>query len=85
MFFILVIRWLCFINKGCHPLDPILSSVMEDPVLLPTSNTIVDRSTIRAHLLGDTRDPFSRAPLSMDMVEPGKAFDIDMKSIYTVL
>ncbi|CDH50642.1 ubiquitin conjugation factor e4 [Lichtheimia corymbifera JMRC:FSU:9682] len=51
-------------------LDPILSSVMEDPVLLPTSNTIVDRSTIRAHLLGDTRDPFSRAPLSMDMVEP---------------
>lgn len=45
---------------------------MEDPVLLPTSNTIVDRSTIRAHLLGDTRDPFSRAPLSMDMVEPGK-------------
>lgn len=49
---------------------------MEDPVLLPTSNTIVDRSTIRAHLLGDTRDPFSRAPLSMDMVEPGKAFDM---------
>lgn len=50
--------------------DPILSSVMEDPVLLPTSNTIVDRSTIRAHLLSDTRDPFSRAPLTMDMVQP---------------
>lgn len=45
---------------------------MEDPVLLPTSNTIIDRSTIRAHLLSDTRDPFSRAPLSMDMVIPGK-------------
>ncbi|KAI9269014.1 ubiquitin elongating factor core-domain-containing protein [Phascolomyces articulosus] len=53
-------------------LDPILSSVMEDPVLLPTSGTIVDRSTIRAHLLSDTRDPFSRAPLTMEMVEPGK-------------
>jgi hypothetical protein len=45
---------------------------MEDPVLLPTSSVIVDRSTIRAHLLGDTRDPFNRMPLSMDMVEPGK-------------
>lgn len=55
---------------NCLFLDPILSSVMEDPVLLPTSNTIVDRSTIRAHLLGDTRDPFSRAPLTMDMVQP---------------
>lgn len=45
---------------------------MEDPVLLPTSGVIVDRGTIRAHLLGDTRDPFNRTPLSMDMVEPGK-------------
>jgi ubiquitin conjugation factor E4 B len=45
---------------------------MEDPVLLPTSHTIVDRSTIRAHLLGDTRDPFNRAPLTMDMIVPGK-------------
>ncbi|KAI8149698.1 ubiquitin elongating factor core-domain-containing protein [Fennellomyces sp. T-0311] len=54
-------------------LDPILSSVMEDPVLLPTSGTIVDRSTIRAHLLSDTRDPFSRAPLTMEMVQPGKS------------
>ncbi|KAF7721031.1 hypothetical protein EC973_005541 [Apophysomyces ossiformis] len=51
-------------------LDPIFFSLMEDPVLLPTSSVIVDRSTIRAHLLGDTRDPFNRAPLSMDMVQP---------------
>ncbi|KAI8381300.1 ubiquitin elongating factor core-domain-containing protein [Radiomyces spectabilis] len=52
-------------------LDPIFFTLMEDPVLLPTSGVIVDRSTIRAHLLGDTRDPFNRAPLSMEMVEPG--------------
>ncbi|KAG0749651.1 hypothetical protein G6F57_002879 [Rhizopus arrhizus] len=51
-------------------LDPIFFSLMEDPVLLPTSSVIVDRSTIRAHLLGDTRDPFNRMPLSMDMVQP---------------
>ncbi|KAG0172642.1 hypothetical protein DFQ30_009975 [Apophysomyces sp. BC1015] len=50
--------------------DPIFFTIMEDPVLLPTSSVIVDRSTIRAHLLGDTRDPFNRAPLSMDMVQP---------------
>jgi ubiquitin conjugation factor E4 B len=47
-------------------------TLMEDPVLLPTSNNIVDRATIRTHLLGDTRDPFNRLPLSMDMVLPGK-------------
>lgn len=47
---------------------------MEDPVLLPTSSVIVDRGTIRAHLLGDTREPFNRMPLSMDMVEPGKGY-----------
>ncbi|KAL9552599.1 hypothetical protein MBANPS3_003682 [Mucor bainieri] len=51
-------------------LDPIFFTLMEDPVLLPTSQVIVDRGTIRAHLLGDTRDPFNRMPLSMDMVEP---------------
>ncbi|KAI8084119.1 ubiquitin elongating factor core-domain-containing protein [Gilbertella persicaria] len=48
-------------------LDPIFFTLMEDPVLLPTSSVIVDRSTITAHLLGDTRDPFNRKPLSMDM------------------
>ncbi|KAI8081622.1 ubiquitin elongating factor core-domain-containing protein [Halteromyces radiatus] len=51
-------------------LDPIFFSLMEDPVLLPTSGIIVDRSTIRAHLLSDSRDPFNRAPLQMDMIQP---------------
>ncbi|KAL0082191.1 ubiquitin elongating factor core-domain-containing protein [Phycomyces blakesleeanus] len=51
-------------------LDPLFFTLMEDPVVLPTSGVIVDRSTIRAHLLGDTRDPFNRTPLSMDMVQP---------------
>ncbi|GAA5817498.1 hypothetical protein MFLAVUS_011046 [Mucor flavus] len=50
-------------------LDPIFFTLMEDPVLLPTSGVIVDRGTIRTHLLGDTRDPFNRTPLSMDMVQ----------------
>ncbi|KAI8978027.1 ubiquitin elongating factor core-domain-containing protein [Pilobolus umbonatus] len=63
-------------------LDPIFFTLMEDPVLLPTSGVIVDRSTIRAHLLGDTRDPFNRKALSMDMVESGK---LVCMSIYSVI
>ncbi|GBG33867.1 Ubiquitin conjugation factor E4 A [Hondaea fermentalgiana] len=51
-------------------LDPIMQEVMEDPVLLPTSNAIVDRSVIEQHLLNDPKDPFNRMPLSQDMLEP---------------
>ena len=30
----------------------------------------MERSTIARHLLSDQSDPFNRAPLTMDMVEP---------------
>lgn len=49
-------------------LDPIMATLMLDPVILPTSRTTVDRSTIRSHLLSDPHDPFNRAPLSIDDV-----------------
>ncbi|KAF9013252.1 ubiquitin elongating factor core-domain-containing protein [Cyathus striatus] len=51
-------------------LDPLMFTVMKDPVLLPSSRTIVDRSTIKSHLLSDTKDPFNRAPLTIDDVVP---------------
>jgi len=51
-------------------LDPLLMSVMEDPVRLPTSGKIMDRSVITQHLLNDKTDPFNRQPLSEDMLEP---------------
>eukprot|EP00698_Gefionella_okellyi_P019961 TRINITY_DN6206_c0_g1_i1.p1 TRINITY_DN6206_c0_g1~~TRINITY_DN6206_c0_g1_i1.p1 ORF type:complete len:1181 (-),score=261.12 TRINITY_DN6206_c0_g1_i1:1145-4687(-) len=51
-------------------LDPITCMVMEDPVLLPSSGHIMDRSVIARHLLSDERDPFSRAPLKIEMVVP---------------
>ncbi|KAF9407851.1 Ubiquitin conjugation factor E4 [Entomortierella beljakovae] len=38
---------------------------MEDPVLLPTSNISIDRSTIKSHLLSDSTDPFNRKPLKI--------------------
>jgi len=51
-------------------LDPIMSTLMSDPVLLPTSGIICDRSTIARHLLSDQMDPFNRQPLTMEMVQP---------------
>ncbi|CAG8606478.1 30901_t:CDS:10, partial [Racocetra persica] len=51
-------------------LDPVLFSIMEDPVILPGSRVSVDRSTITTHLLSDSTDPFNRMPLTIDQVIP---------------
>ena len=51
-------------------LDPIMSHLMTDPVKLPHSGQIVDRSTIARHILSDQTDPFTRDPLTMDLVVP---------------
>ncbi|KAJ1680019.1 Ubiquitin conjugation factor E4 [Spiromyces aspiralis] len=51
-------------------LDAVMFTLMEDPVRLPDSGNIVDRATIRAHLLGDPRDPFTRKQLRFEDVEP---------------
>ncbi|GMG05505.1 unnamed protein product [Aspergillus oryzae] len=52
-------------------LDPLMYTLMEDPVILPGSRVSIDRSTIRSHLLSDPHDPFNRAPLKMEDVTPG--------------
>ncbi|XP_015436791.1 PREDICTED: ubiquitin conjugation factor E4 A [Dufourea novaeangliae] len=49
-------------------LDPIMSTLMIDPVILPSSKITIDRQTIARHLLSDQTDPFNRSPLTMDMV-----------------
>eukprot|EP00128_Syssomonas_multiformis_P018998 Colp12_sorted_trinity150504_noHs@3402 len=51
-------------------LDPLMFTLMSDPVRLPTSNTVVDRATITSHLLSVSQDPFNRATLTIDMVIP---------------
>ncbi|CRK91993.1 CLUMA_CG005573, isoform A [Clunio marinus] len=58
------------VNPPDEFLDPILSILMKDPVILPSSKVTVDRSTISRHLLSDQSDPFNRSPLSMDQVIP---------------
>lgn len=56
-------------------LDPLMFTLMEDPVILPNSRMSIDRSTIKAHLLSDSTDPFNRVPLKLeDVIE-----DTDLK------
>jgi len=51
-------------------LDPIMSDIMDDPVLLPTSNTIMDRKVIERHIMSNDDDPFNRKPLSVKDLVP---------------
>jgi ubiquitin conjugation factor E4 B len=44
--------------------DPILASLMTDPVILPSSRMTVDRAMITRQLLSNPIDPFNRTPLS---------------------
>ncbi|CAH0393834.1 unnamed protein product [Bemisia tabaci] len=49
--------------------DPLMDTLMEDPVMLP-SGKVMDRPVIIRHLLNSSTDPFSRQPLSEDMLVP---------------
>lgn len=52
-------------------------TVMRDPVTLPSSRVVVDRSTIKSHLLSDAKDPFNRVPLKLDEVVPSEWLTMD--------
>eukprot|EP00741_Cyanophora_paradoxa_P002479 tig00000076_g2403.t1 len=51
-------------------LDPITAEIMDDPVTLPTSGNICDRSVITRHLLSDETDPFNRKHLTVEQLIP---------------
>mmetsp|Transcript_33728 Transcript_33728/g.54111 ORF Transcript_33728/g.54111 Transcript_33728/m.54111 type:complete len:692 (+) Transcript_33728:1319-3394(+) len=51
-------------------LDPLMMTLMDDPVRLPNSNNILDRSVIEQHLLNYKTDPFSGLPLSLEQLIP---------------
>ncbi|KRT81780.1 hypothetical protein AMK59_5523 [Oryctes borbonicus] len=53
--------------------DPLMMTVMSDPVLLP-SGLVMDRPIIMRHLLNSSTDPFNRQHLTEDMLQPGKNF-----------
>jgi hypothetical protein len=50
-------------------LDPIMCSLIEEPVILPSSKNIMDKSVIVRHLLSDQMDPFNRDPLTIEKLE----------------
>ncbi|WVF71299.1 hypothetical protein IAT40_006102 [Kwoniella sp. CBS 6097] len=47
-------------------LDPLLSTLMKDPVILPVSRVVIDRGTIRTVLLSKEVDPFNNVPLKYE-------------------
>lgn len=51
-------------------LDPLMFTLMEEPVTLPSSKVVIDLGTIKSHLLSDPKDPFNRAPLKIEDVIP---------------
>ena len=53
-------------------LDPLMATLMTDPVTLPCGNTI-DRVTIERSLLDDEKNPFSREPLTVADLVPNDA------------
>jgi hypothetical protein len=44
-------------------MDPIMAELMVDPVLLPTSNNVMDKRHIMRIIMSDDHDPFNRQPL----------------------
>jgi len=51
-------------------LDPVMSELMTDPVMLPSSKKIMDRKHVEKHLLSDDHDPFNRSPLKASDLIP---------------
>ncbi len=45
-----------------------------DPVTLPMSKQVVDRSTIKRHLLNTPKDPFTRQPLTIGLLSSPPPF-----------
>src|SRR5699024_7198255 len=58
-----------FSDAPDHFKDPLMDTIMDDPVILP-SGTVMDRSVIIRHLLNASTAPFNRQPLSADRLVP---------------
>ncbi|GME72467.1 unnamed protein product [Ambrosiozyma monospora] len=56
-------------------LDPLMYTLMKDPVKLPHSKISMDRSVLKAHLMNDPTDPFNRTPLKLEDVDD----DVELK------
>jgi len=50
--------------------DPMLCTLMRDPVRLPTNNMVMDRKEISIQLLNKSQCPFTKKPLTVDELIP---------------
>ncbi|KAG8688853.1 hypothetical protein FRC08_011233 [Ceratobasidium sp. 394] len=64
-------------------MDPLMYTLMRDPVILPSSRATVDRSTIKAHLLSDVTDPFNRSPLKIEDIIPNEGLKAKIEAWLT--
>ena len=50
-------------------LDPIMGNLIENPVLLPNSNTFIEKDVIVRHLMNSEENPFTREHLTIQLLE----------------
>ena len=50
-------------------LDPIMGTLINDPVMLPNSDTIMERDIIFRHVIAEKNNPFNREELSIKDIE----------------
>ncbi len=60
-------------------LDPLLGSLMTNPVVLPTSGRTMDFAVIAAHLRRQKSDPFNGRALTEDMLVPDDALRAEVE------
>ena len=64
-------------------LDPIMSTPICDPVELPSSKTIVEKSVIENHLVFSESDPFNRDILTLDLLNKHNSLDRTISTLNT--
>jgi hypothetical protein len=47
-----------------------MCTLMRDPVMLPTSKTVMDRDVVKSYLLQSHEDPHTKTPLALADVVP---------------
>ena len=56
-------------------LDPIMGTLINDPVMLPNSDTIMERDIIFRHVIAEKNNPFNREELSIKDIENFNSLD----------
>ena len=69
---IISLCWREDLYRVCLPVpDPLMDTLMENPVILP-SGQVMERAIIIRHLLNSQTDPFNRQPLKEEELIPGE-------------